>query len=474
MSIVLKIESVDRTSVIDWRSLRKQENLTSQVDLLTFRIHKYGTQTYKPEILDEVELFDGATKIFAGNIVNVEEKVEASRKEIITCTCKDYTHIMDRKLVISSYENETINDIIEDIKDTYLPAGFTDANVDADINVKYIAFNYEQPSKCFEQLASLIGYDWYVDYDKDIHFFGREDKTAPFGLTDINDKYFFNSLILKKQSENLRNTIYVRGGKFFGNTFTEKHIADGEQTTFFQAYRYQNILVKKNGSGLTVGIDNIDDPSTKDILYNFQEKAIKFRTDNKPAVDDIIEVSGNPQLPVIIKARDFGSITDWGVYEHKIIDKSLNQEGAKERAKAEIIDWGDITKDSVFETKESGLRAGQLINVQSTIRGINKNFTISRINTYLKTPTELRYRVNIMASRSFGMNEFLQKLLREKDKEIEIEPNEILNKVEATEETITTQETHAEAVATDLNDSVTTSDAHPYYKFTPPYKWGCA
>lgn len=458
MSVIVKINDVDKTDLVDWRSLRKQENLTSQVDLLEFSIRKHTGQTYKPDLQDEITLFDGATKIFGGTIVQINESID-TKLETIDCVCKDYTHLMDKRLVIATYENKTIDYIIDDIKTNYLPAGFTDTSVSGAFTVGFIAFNYEQPSKCFEQLAALIGYEWYVDYDKDIHFFSRSTNSAPFNLTDTNGKYIFNSLILKKHIHNLRNTIYVRGGTFYGSSFTETQEADGDTKVFLQGYKYKNIAVKKNAVSQTVGIDNLHDPASYDVLYNFQEKAIKFKDSNKPSAGDTIEVSGLPQLPVIIKRRAPSSIDIWGGYEYKIIDKSLDTtQGAKERAKAEIIDWGDKTQDSVFETKESGLRAGQEINVQSTIRGIDKDFIISRINTKFQTPTELIYRVSIMASRSFGMNEFLQKLLKDKDKEIEINPDEILNEVEDVIETITLTET-TPVVSTSHNPQIETISA---------------
>jgi len=211
---------------------------------------------------------------------------------------------MDKLLVVETYEDKTVNFIINDILTKYLPAGFTDVNVNAPILVSYIAFNYEQPTQCLQQLASLVGYDWYVDYEKDIHFFYKGTNVAPYSLTDTNGNYFFNSLVLRKNIKNLRNVIYVRGGNFYGDPFTEEQDADGKTKVFTHGYKYKNIVVKKNTVPLNIGIDNLNDPALYDALYNFQEKALKFPDGSIPIAGDTIEVTGNPQLPIIIKKKD--------------------------------------------------------------------------------------------------------------------------------------------------------------------------
>jgi len=313
-----------------------------------------------------------------------------------------------------------------------------------------ISLRYEQPSKVFQQLAELIGFDWYVDEDKDIHFFSKNESTAPFDLTDTNDKYFFNTLRIKKDIKNLRNVIFVRGGTFKGDTFTEDQEADGDTKVFTQGFRYSNIVVKKNAATLTVGIDNITDPTTVDVLYNFNEKAVKFRDNNKPTAGDIVSVSGLPHIPVIIKTKDNVSISQFGEFEHKIVDKSINSKaGARDRAKAEVLQWADTVNEGGFRTIESGLRVGQKIRVQSDIRNIDESFIISRITTRMQTPTSLIHDVILISTMVFGAIEFLQKLLISKDKEIEILQDEVLEKIEAAIETIVITESFAGVTSQD-------------------------
>ena len=436
MAIEIKIEGVDRSSLIDWRTFQLEKVLTHQIDTVSFMIRKHGGQTYKPNLLDDVEILDNGSKIFGGSVVEVEDSVEGLLQKI-RITAKDHTHEMDRFLVVDVFENTTVDAIIQDIVDNVLPAGFTTNGVEVTNDVEFAAFSYEQPSKVLQQLAELTGADWYVDENKDIKFFLKNTQTAPFNLTDTGENYFFNSLRIKQDVKNLRNTIYVRGGEFKGDLFTEDQEADGDAKVFVQGFRYSNITVKVDAVAQTVGIDNLDEPADFDCLYNFQEKAIKFRDDNKPTAGQVLEVTGNPHIPVIIKTKENVSIGQFGEFEHKIIDKSIDsKEGARQRAKAEIIAWAEEVSEGEFRTKKSGLRVGDNINVQSDIRGIDEDFIINRITTRLQTPDTFIYDVSLVTQRTFGMIEFLQQQLIQKDKEIEITRDEVLDKIESAIETI--------------------------------------
>lgn len=435
MAILLKINNVDKASEIDWKSLNLQRALTNQTDTLTFTVKRANSSGYKPAILDDVKLYDvdGTTVLFGGTIITIDEDVNGM-VEYCRITCKDYTFELDRTLVIDTFENQTVQSIIESI--VGFPTGnFTVTNVDGTQVVKFIAFNYEQPSKCIQQLAQLFEYDWYVDADKDIHFFSKTNNPAPFNLTDTSANYIYKSLKIRNDIKNLRNSVIVRGGQYQGSTVTEKQEADGQRTTFQFAYQYANIVVKKATITQTVGIDFITDPLTVDCLYNFNEKSIKFPI--APANGTLIEVSGNPYIPVIVKVRDTVSVAENGEYQFKIIDKSINsKEGARDRAKAELKAWANTINEGSFATQTVGLDTGQLINIQSTIRGIDTDYVISRITSKLHTPTEFIHECTLVTSKTFGMIEFLQKLLMEKDKEIEIGENEVSDEVESVEETI--------------------------------------
>lgn len=429
MSITINVNGVDKSSSIDWRTVEISRAITNQVDTAKFIVKRADFTGYKPALNDEIEILEGSTSIFGGQIVTMDETIDGF-VEYITCEAKDFAFDMDKMLVVQVYEDMTVNDIIADIKAQYLDVTYDLTNVDCTLVIKYISFNYEYPSKCLQQLAQITNFDWYVDSTKHIYFFLKESVIAPFGLTDTNGKYIFNSLITMQDIKNLRNSIIVRGGTYAGNPITEEFVADGDQITFFQAYKYTNLVLEVDGIVQTVGIDFIDDATLFDALYNFNEKAIKFPVASKPTIGQLVTVTGNPQIPVIIKVQNSASIAQYGEFQFKIIDSSIGSKAAaRDRARAELTAWAQAIDEGSFRTNEAGLEVGQKINIQSTKRSINTDYIISRISTKLDSYDRMMHSVTLVTSQTYGMIEFLQKLLIDKDKQIVISSNEVLESV---------------------------------------------
>ena len=469
MAIVIEINDIDKTGEIVTSSVMLNRALTNQIDTLTFEIKRANSSGYKPVLNNKVEVIEDGTLIFGGQIVSIDEEVDGL-VEKVKISCKDFSFDMDKKLVVKTYSSMTVAAIIADINTNFLPAGYTVTNVVCPIIVNYIAFNYEMPSKCFQQLATITDYDWYVDEAKNIYFFQKGSQSAPFNLTDTNGKYIYNSLKIKKDIKNIRNSIIVRGGTYQGSTYTEDQAADGNKTTFTFAYQYSNYIVKVNGVTKTVGLDFIDDPTTKDCLYNFNEKAVKFPTASKPTAGQIVTIVGNPHIPVVTKIADSASVALYGEFQYKIIDKSIaSKEAARDRAQAELAGWAAQINEGSFSTYETGLKVGQKIRIQSTNRGIDDYFIISRLSSKMHTPTQMEHTATLVTKQTYGVIEFLQNLLIQKDKEIEISSDEVLDLVLQFSETMGITDSMTAPVSTSGPYKWQPDSLSPVY--SPKIKW---
>lgn len=431
MSVQIKIENVDRSNIIVLDSVRLSRAKTNSVDTLSFGIKRKTASDYAPELLNDVELIEGTETLFGGEIVSIDDTTQALLG-YVTYKCKDYSHEMDRKLVATTYEDTTVEAIIEDIKDNVLTPGFTTDNVDCPLPIEFSAFNYEYPTKVIQQLADLVEYDWYVDKNKSIHFFARGSRPAPFNLDDTSGNHFYDTLTITKDISNLRNSITVRGGTFSGNERTDSQEADGEKTVFILPFKYKNISININGGAdLTVGIANIhnfiDNPD-KEVLYSFSEKTLEFPT--PLTAGDVINVTGNPELPVIVQVNDPTSAQKYGLFEFKIIDSSIDSKTlARERARAEIKAWGDTINEGQFVTDVAGLVPGHIININSTIRDIDDDFIVSRITSTMKDAHTMKHSVTLVSNETFGIIEFLQNLLISKDKDLRLNASDVVDKV---------------------------------------------
>jgi hypothetical protein len=447
MASKIKINGVDRTSLIEWDSFELVQVLTKEVDTLSFRLKKHSRQTYSPNLTDEVEVYDGDTKIYGGIIIEISETSEGLLRNI-EVTCKDYSHLLDRKLVVESYEAGRTTklyagDIIRDIISRYAP-GFTTNHVATGPKIESIKFNYTPVTKAIQEICDQVGYDWYVDENKDIHFFSEEQHVAPFELNDTEGNFVWNSLTIRKDISQLRNAVYVRGGDYTVKLTPqegEKYTADGQQRFFPLAHAFNldvdfKVEISTNGGqtwiDLNEGMYGKDDPNMYDVLYDPNKKFIAFREDNKPASGTIVRVSGNFTLPIIVYVREESSIAKYGEYQYREVDKSIKSiEEAKQRARRILNDYAKNTTEANFTTYKNGLRVGQRIRVNSEIRGIDEWFTINRIVTKVRNAEtgEREYQVSMIASETKGIIDVLTKLLEtDPSKNIEIQKGEILDK----------------------------------------------
>lgn len=155
-------------------------------------------------------------------------------------------------------------------------------------------------------------------------------------------------------------------------------------------------------------------------------------------------------LPVVVRVRDNIAIANTlsaegqgdGEYEYLVVDKSINsQVAARERAAAEMRTYGETLSEGEFETETSGLRAGQRILINSTLRGINEYFIINRVTSVMMSPTSMTYKISLVTTKTFDFIAVFKKLLLAENKKIVITDDELLNLTETIPETMTMTDT---------------------------------
>lgn len=443
--ITISVDGENRTSYIDWTSLRIENVLTNQVDRCTFKILSYEGKSFRPIIGNEVIVSDGSNRLFGGLIVRATNKSDAVGMISWEVECTDYTRLLDQHLVAETYEGMTVGDIIDDIVLNWLPAGFTTVQVDCDVILDYIQFKYEQPSACLKQLADLTGYDYYVDYYKDIYFKSPTSTPAPFTIEDNSGTYENSSLVIRSDNSQMRNSILVRGGEYEGSKFTASQRADGKQVTFNLPYKYHEFAATLTGHRLSIGVDYLDDPNSYDALYNFNEKLLRFKEADRPNQNATLSFSGKPLLPVVVRVSDSVAIAETlaqegqgdGIYEYLVVDKSINtQVAARERAAAEIQIYGETLSEGDFSTETSGLRAGQRVTINSDLRNVHEDYIINRVTSHMKTPDMMIYDISLITTKSLDYITVMKNLLTKDNKSIVITDDELLNLTESYSESI--------------------------------------
>lgn len=427
MTLTVTIAGVDRTAYIDWPTFSKEDVLNSQVDTCVFETKKYGSKNWKPAVGNEITVLDGSTKIFAGVIVTVSESIEGALLKY-SVQCKDWTHYLDRVLVAEVFTAQTVNQIISFINTNYL-TGFTISHVSCAITVNTITFNRLPVSKCLDILAQQVNYSWYPDYDKDLHFFAKNSEAAPFSLTDTNGNYINSSLNLTDDISQMRNRVLIRGGEMIGSSQTKNLTGDGTNKTFPLGFKFATLpTVTVGGASKTVGVEFIDKDTDYDCLWNFNEKYLRFPT--APAGSAAIVATGTPLIPILVQVQDDASITQYGAYEFTDTNKTIaSKEEAKQYAISQLDAYAAKVQEGNFETYQSGLRSGQIITIQSDLRGISSTgFLIQRVSLSMRTPTDGTWTVELATLRTMGIIAFLQQLLLDQNQQITVASSEVLEK----------------------------------------------
>lgn len=457
MAVTVEIAGIDRTNFVQAKSLRKRDNLNERADTLDFEVINYGSKVYAPEINKEIIVRDGGDVIFGGVIVTVSQSVQ---RKVITfkVTCKDYVQFLDRELVTERFENQTLQQIGQSLIDVYAP-DFTYNNFSgASLNIGSVAFNRVTLSECFRKLSRLTNYSWYVDEIKDVHFFSKNSEQAPFAITDDSQNYIFDSLVITEDLSQIRNSIKVEGGKKVGDEQTITANGDGVSDTFDTVVEFSSAPeVEVGGITQTVGVSGEDDAADFELLWRASEKTIQFRSDSIPASGtNNISMTGSRLVPVLVEIPSAVSIAEYGLYEMAIVDETIvSNEQAIERAKSELTAFAQTINDGTFKTYTKGLRSGQILTINSILRGKTMKVLIQSVSLRYRDYEGLKaeYNVRFASLRSLGIIDYLLGQLNGEELR-DGEEVTLLNYLQASEEL---------AISDTLGD-ITTSEPPYFYQ----------
>ena len=483
----------DITSLIDWSTLDLSIVLTKEKGTLKFDIltPKAPTlPTNMPALGDAIYLNYtivsniGTTtkKLFGGTVTVLETKNEGGMLLRASITCQDWGYKFDAKMVKTQYTAMDPADIVADIVANFCPAGFNATTYVQRGNflVPTIKFNYKQPTKAIESLASLIGWDWYIDPDKNLHFFfagnytgTSEDFPAPFDITDTSGDTEYESLDLSIDLSNMKNSVYVIGGTYDASfNGADSFVVNSSTTTYPLQYGYDTSVTftvhdVTASADLVVGISGVDDPSTVDCLYNATTQSIVFAN---PAAfsGHTIHIIGDAVVPVAAHLTDNASIALYGEIQDVIIDSTVTSVAeAQERAYSEIIQFGHPVFDVKFTTISQYanlLYIGQKIMLNSASYGVaSKPLIIKRIDAKMRTPNIMEFSVECLGSDKVTFTDMMLYLLQQ-NQALSSPPDSTILQIILTE---------VENIA--VSDTITVTGGsipHQWGPRTPQIRWG--
>lgn len=465
--------STDISNFVDWKSIDCTQVLTKENASLKFNVRQNAANlsgVTVPAIGDTIKLYDPSGLIFGGTVTELEATIEGL---MITnqVTVSDWGYLFNGTLVKKNYAAMDPADIVIDIVSTFCAGkGFTTNHVQrGNFLIPTVKFNYQQPTKALQSLATLIGWDWYIDANKDIHFFlgDVDDAVGDGGVAPIvidqaggesGSDMQWNSLDVDLNLQNMQNSVYVIGGMYI-KTFTALNTidtfpTDGVRQFFSVSYGYfaptdtnpyeNPIVVTLDGVAQTVGVANTTDPATVQVLYNDAQKWIQF-TAGAPGSGHTVKVYGGARVPIVASARDAASIASYGEYQTVISDtKILSVQEAQQRAKAAVLQFGHPVYDVKFYTLVPGCRIGQGITVNLPAFGIDKQLVIKRIEAVGFVPGAngmLQYQVECIGSDNVTFVDLMTTILQEEANQTSVDDSTVTENLEYASESLTLAET---------------------------------
>ncbi len=408
------------------------------------------TGTFRPLMGQHVAIVSEGTRTdFGGTIDHLREREEDDDQTLFyVVDCVDYCQLADRFTVAEVYEDMTAGDIIKDIVATYMAAeGIDTTNVQDGPTIEKAVFNYIYASDCFDELCTLTGYSWYIDYYKRLYFHAAGQRAAPISITDTSKNY--RNLWVDRDRIRYRNRQYIRAGKDVSDERTENFVGDGTGKTFSLTLPCAQVpAITVNSVEKTVGIRQVE--SGKDWYWSKDEREIT-QDDAGSALGpgDTLAVTYRGLFPILAvnqldeeidarKAIEFGS----GIYEAIDEDTSIDERGmAVNKANALLRRYGSMMGRITFETDEEGLRAGQVIDVSLTHHNVSGEYLIESVHTSeIDDAAILRASVSAVSGEAVGgWTKFFQ-ALQKATRTFVLRENEVLIRLRWFTETITVRD----------------------------------
>lgn len=455
MAYSVTIGGVDRTGDVVNRSVVVEDAVNDKANSCNLKLidlSGLGAPATDDEII--ITLADD-TKQFGGYIIGVTMTKLSTGVVEFALNCTDYTYILDRYLVHRSYQNQTDAAIIQDIIARYcVGLGISTTEVIAGVTINSIKFNYIQVSQALRRITQLTGRNWYIDYDKVIHYFPLTTNVTPFNIeTDVSADY--TNLKISKDTSQLKNRVYVRGGTKLSDATTYSVTGDGVATKFTLPDKPHDVVVKVNTVTKTVGIKNIDTEGF-DWYLNFQEKYLEQDSGGSIlSTSDTLEVTYTYDIPILVAVEDTASIATNGVKEFAIFDKSIDTtQAARDRASAELSDYANDVIEGSFTTTTNGFKSGQYININLTDYDVNADYLVQKVVARSIGSGNFLYSVTLASSKTLGIIRFLIELLEQNKNLIELDDNEVVDELLQIQDQL---------LSDSLTESLTIDSTGPYF-----------
>lgn len=396
----ITIDSVDVTSLVIPRSLLITSIITAQIDTCDLRLRNAGSAVVNK--WDEIIVLDGATKIFGGYIIFTDKNEGIDAEMEVNLNASDYAAYLDHIIVVAEYSQTTDKAIVQDLFLDHLAGlGYTATTFFTEENShSRVRFNRKTLRQCIEMLASYAGAEWYIDYEKRLHFFTGVEAKSSFSISDapnLVSTFPLFDLVETGDGGNLVNRVEVVGGDLLSENATFFMAGTGQDSrvqipfkmsapigeTAVQVWRNDGTELVPVWTSLTVKVGYLDTlESTSEVLHYYQEKVLETLND-LPELPNAVKIHGRYAIPIRVRVPDLDSYAfhDDLWFDEKIVDADIvDKPTARLRAKTMLAAKAYERISLKFKLNQSGLSAGETLPIKNTLHDFGQDaFTLVTI-----------------------------------------------------------------------------------------------
>jgi len=398
----------------------RNQNLS---DSLSFSTKTVTTGTLSPpyQVGDLVELTESTTgdKIFSGFIrrlakTEVTDSPTTEYMIVYSYDCVDHSAVPQRRVINEAWDNTAFEDIIAGINTNWLDGeGITVNNVAAGPIITRAAFSWRTVARAFDDLAEQVGYSWWIDQDKDLHFVPRGTDLASIAFTPTNRPFI--KLGVTESLQQYSNVVVQQGGIALTTTQTESLIGDGVRRVFSLSYPVGEKPTSIVAAGITIlssEIGILELETGKKWYYNAGNAELtQDETETVLTAPEELVVQYKGQYRVVtqaentlqIAARAAVSSGTSGRYETVLIDQSLDSlQLAADKASGYIRKFGLVPESINFTTFNQTLRPGQLLSIELPELGVNGDYLIDEVTFRDRGDDTFVWSVTALSGESLG------------------------------------------------------------------------
>lgn len=453
--IKIKVDDVEMLFTSDW-SVSIKNNTRS-----TFEGRLYYTdQDFN--FGDELKVYDNDdTCIFAG-IIKKFTKIatdETNQVLYLDVSAVDYTILTEKRVIAQVIENMKATDVITSyIMPILAEEGITSGLIDGDFTISRDVWRYFRISECLDRLAELqVGYIWYIDVDKKLHFYNKSNGTIIY----MNDQSNVYNISQSRSMETYRNTQYVltpdlRTGEQELEILSPR--ADGTTRTFLTRFPIAEKPTLWYTNDVTAGTPTWNLISDSDIGINGVDEGKKWywsynsQTVTQDDGESVLPNNGAMRATYIgfrkgvIKLKNDSQIDDRktkeqgtsGIYEHVLELQDIDDfYQAVKYCRNVLTSYINIADSLEFDTQDTSYIRGNTISMLSDFYLVdNATFFITNVHITQESPTRLN--ISVTAHDSVIITDwekFFFDLIKNQKKVI-LNVDDILTSITAIEETM--------------------------------------